>query len=87
MHYKIKDKFWVWTKCLRDTKSNMENGENNPSDLNRSENMGWPSKGKNDLCSHPNRPDQTKNAYTAITSSRIEGKHHGRQTTMEIGEQ
>ena len=64
----------------------MTNGGNNPSDPNHSENVGWPSKCKNDLCSHPNHLDQTKNAYIAITSSGIEGKHHGIQNNKEIGE-
>ena len=65
----------------------MENGENNPSDPNHLENVGWPSKGKNDLFSHPTRSDQTKNSYTTITSSGIEGKHHGSQNNQELVEQ
>ena len=79
MHCTTKFKFWVWTKHHGDPKSNMENGENNPSDLNHSENVGWPSKGKTDLCSHRNRSYRMNKSYTAITSFGIEGKHHGSQ--------
>ena len=57
----------------------MANGENNPSDPNHLENVGWPSKGKTYLYSHQNHLDQMTNAYTTITSSMIEGKQHGNQ--------